>query len=140
MTQKLQGNSKCMKPIIKFLKGFVAVILVIVVMWALAANYSVIFTKDVKGEITAVERIEIPVALMQTGNSDFNSKVFSFAIGIKDAKTGEIYTATSEDRQWAAAEKGKCAEAKYLPYPPWELSKKDTFFGARLVKLYECPK
>ncbi len=140
MTQRLQGISKCMKAIIKYLKGLVGVILIVVVLWAVAANYSVIFTKDVQGEITGVERIEIPVALMQGGNGDINSKVFSFAVGIKDAKTGEIYTASSEDRQWAVAQKGQCADAKFLPYPPWDLTKKGTFFGARLVKLYECPK
>lgn len=140
MTRGLRGISKCMKAIIKYLTGLVVVILIIAVLWAVGANYSVIFAKSVVGEITRVERIEIPVALMQGANSDFNSKVFSFAVGIKDKMTGEIYTASSEDRQWAVAEKGQCAEAKFLPYPPWDLTKKDTYFGARLVKLYECSK
>lgn len=141
MTHRLQGNSKCMNAIIKYLKGLALFLLILIILWAVAANYSVIFSKDVQGEITGVERVEIPVALMQSaGANDINAKVFSFAIGIKDMKTGEIYTASSEDRQWAVAQKGQCAEAKFLPYPPWDLSKKDTFFGARLIKLYECPK
>ncbi len=104
------------------------------------ANYSVIFSKTVVGEITGVERVEIPVALVSRSDSDITSKVFSFAIGIKDKKTGDIYTASSEDRQWAVAQPGQCAEAVFLPYPPWEFTKKGTYFGARLVRLYECPK
>ncbi|KHD87126.1 MAG: hypothetical protein OM95_15975, partial [Bdellovibrio sp. ArHS] len=104
------------------------------------ANYSVIFSKTIVGEITAVERVELPVALVTRAEGDITSKVFSFAIGIKDQKTGEIFTASSEDRQWAVAQKGQCAQAEFLPYPPWQFTKKDTYFGARLVKLYECPK
>lgn len=109
------------------------------IVWLVADNYSVIFSKSVNGEITAVERVELPVALISRANSEINEKVFSFAIGIKDRKTGDIYTASSEDRQWAVAQKGQCAEAVFLPYPPWKLTKKDTFFGARLVRLFECP-
>lgn len=109
------------------------------ILWGVFANYSVIFSKTVVGEITRVERVELPVALMARPDQ-VTSKVFSFAIGIKDQKTGEIYTASSEDRQWAVAEKGQCVEAVFLPYPPWEFTKKDTYFGARLVRLYECAK
>lgn len=129
-----------MATIWKFTK-FVLILLVIgALLWAVLANYSVIFSKTVIGEITGVERVEIPVALVARGDADITSKVFSFAIGIKDQKTGEIYTASSEDRQWAVAQKGQCAEAVFLPYPPWEFTKKDTFFGARLVRLFECAK
>ncbi|WP_295905042.1 hypothetical protein [uncultured Bdellovibrio sp.] len=129
-----------MATIWKFTK-FVLVLLVIVgLSWVVLANYSVIFSKTVVGEITGVERVEIPVALMARSDGDITSKVFSFAIGIKDQKTGEIYTASSEDRQWAVAQKGQCAEAVFLPYPPWQFTKKDTYFGARLVRLFECAK
>ncbi|MEK2645651.1 hypothetical protein [Bdellovibrio sp. BCCA] len=129
-----------MATIWKFTK-FVLVLLVIVgLSWVILANYSVIFSKTVVGEITGVERVEIPVALMARSDGDITSKVFSFAIGIKDQKTGEIYTASSEDRQWAVAQKGQCAEAVFLPYPPWQFTKKDTYFGARLVRLFECAK
>ncbi|WP_415063775.1 hypothetical protein [Bdellovibrio sp.] len=129
-----------MATIWKFTK-FVLVLLVVGgLLWIIMANYSVIFSKTVVGEITGVERVEIPVALVSRSDSDITSKVFSFAIGIKDKKTGDIYTASSEDRQWAVAQPGQCAEAVFLPYPPWEFTKKGTYFGARLVRLYECPK
>lgn len=128
-----------MKIFFKFLKlGFFSIVF-IALLWTVLANYSVIFSKTVQGEITGVERIELPVALMTSRNADMATKIFSFAIGIRDEASGIIYTASSEDRQWAVAERGQCAEAVFLPYPPWNLTKKDTYYGARLVKLYECP-
>ncbi|MEN0058682.1 MAG: hypothetical protein AAGB31_07595 [Bdellovibrio sp.] len=122
----------------KFTKFIIIIVAVIGILWIVAANYSVIFSRTVQGEITGIERVEIPVALVSRSDADITSKVFSFAIGIKDRKTGEIYTASSEDRQWAVATRGQCAEAVFLPYPPWQFTKKDTYFGARLVRLHEC--
>ena len=129
-----------MAAISKFLKLLLVLVIIGAIIWAVIDNYSVIFSKKVTGEITAVERVEIPVALISRAESNINEKVFSFAVGIKDQMIGEIYTASSEDRQWAVAQKGQCADAVFLPYPPWQLNKKDTYFGARLVRLYECPK
>lgn len=129
-----------MATIWKFTKFVLVLAVITLSLWAVLANYSVIFSKTVVGEITGVERVEMPVALITRSDGDISSKVFSFAIGIKDLNTGEIYTASSEDRQWAVAEKGQCAEAVFLPYPPWQFTKKDTFFGARLVRLFECGK
>lgn len=123
---------------------FTKFVLVLVVLglgfWGVLANYSVIFSKTIVGEITGVERVELPVALMSRAQDDVTGKMFSFAVGIKDPKTGEIHTASSEDRQWAVAQVGKCAEAIFLPYPPWNFSKKGTYFGARLIRLFECQK
>lgn len=127
-----------MATIWKFTKFVLVLLIVGVLLWVILANYSVIFSKTVVGQITSVERVEIPVALLTRAEGNITSQVFSFAIGIKDTKTGEIYTASSEDRQWAVAQPGQCAEAVFLPYPPWQFTKKDTFFGARLVRLYEC--
>lgn len=125
-----------MTTIWKFTKSLIILLIIGALLWVIMANYSVIFSKTVKGEIVGVERIEIPVALMTRTDTDMG-KVYSFAIGIK-TETGEIFTASSEDRQWAVVTRGQCAEAVFLPHPPWELRKKDTYFGARLVKLYEC--
>ncbi len=94
-----------MATIWKFTKFIIVLGIIILILWAVLANYSVIFSKTVAGEIIAVERIEIPVALVTRADSDITSKVFSFAIGIKNEKTGEIVTASSEDRQWAVAQK-----------------------------------
>jgi hypothetical protein len=121
----------------KFVRTVFILLVIGFIGWGVISYWSVIFSKTVVGEITAVERVEIPVTLMARSNN-ITDKVFSFAIGIKDAKTGQILTASSEDRQWAVAQPGQCAEAVFLPYPPWEFTKRGTFFGARLVKLYEC--
>lgn len=97
--------------------------------------YSYVFAKSVDGEILKVERVTQPEAII--GSNVPSAQVFSFAIAIRDKK-GEIHTASSEDRQWAVAEKGQCVEAKFYPYAPWQLDKAGTYFGARLMRLYAC--
>jgi hypothetical protein len=99
--------------------------------------YSYVFARHVNGEVIGIDRVTQPSAIISGGSPIPSSQIFSFAIAIKD-KSGEIVTASSEDRQWAVVEKGQCAEAKYFPYPPWQLDKSGTYFGARLLKLYEC--
>ncbi|MFP5519466.1 MAG: hypothetical protein ACLGGX_06150 [Bdellovibrionia bacterium] len=128
-----------MSKVLSLVKSLVIILILAVLGWIVFNYYSVIFSKKVSGVVTRVERIELPVALVANNGGDMTAKMFSFAVGIKDLKTGEIFTASSEDRQWAVAEPGLCAEAEFLPYVPWNLEKKGTFFGARLLRLYECP-
>jgi hypothetical protein len=99
--------------------------------------YEFVFARDVQGQIVGVEHVMQPSAII-TGNQ-IAPQVFSFAIAIKE-KSGEIVTASSEDRQWAVVKQGQCAEAKFYPYPPWQLDRSGTYHGARLLKLYDCPK
>lgn len=110
-----------------------------VVLFVLVNWYPYIFAKNVDGVIYGVERVEAPMALITSDASRPTSQVFSFAVAVKDSKSGEIFTASSEDRRWAVVSKGQCAEVKFLPYPPWSLSRSGAFFGARLIRLYECP-
>ena len=82
-----------------------------------------IFARNVKGVISDVQRVSTPVAVMTGGGSAADTRdLFSFAVGIRE-DSGEIVTASSEDRQWAIAKSGQCAEAKFYPYPwhpmPW---------------------
>jgi len=98
--------------------------------------YSFVFAREVKGEIVAIERVTQPAAIIG-GQALRPADLYSFAIAIREEK-GEIVTASTEDRQWAVAQKGQCAEAKFFPYPFWHLDKSGTYFGARLLKLYEC--
>lgn len=100
--------------------------------------YSIVFARDVTGEVVGVERVTQPETIISSGGSLPNSQVFSFAVAIRD-QSGEIVTASTEDRQWAVVQKGQCAEAKFLRYPPWHLEKAGTYFGARLLKLMDCP-
>lgn len=102
--------------------------------------YSFLFSRKVIGVIENIERVQLSVSLMQTSSTDkINPGLYSFAVAIKE-KTGEIVTASAEDRQWAVARPGQCAEAVYYPYPPWKLEKANTYFGARLEKLSDCSK
>jgi hypothetical protein len=100
--------------------------------------YGYIFAKDVKGVVVDVARVNQNTAII-TGNGQVPAaQMFSFAIAIKSTD-GEIFTASSEDRQWAVVKQGQCAEAKFYPYPFWELDRSGTYHGARLLKLYDCP-
>jgi hypothetical protein len=99
--------------------------------------YSYIFAKTITGEIVKVERVNQNEAII-TGRPVAPMQLFSFAVAIRDEK-GEIHTASSEDRQWAVAQAKQCATAKFFPYPPWDLDKAGTYYGARLVRLFDCP-
>jgi hypothetical protein len=100
--------------------------------------YPNIFAKTIVGEIVGVDRVVTPMTLLTQGNQPPPAQIFSFAVAIRDEKSGEIFTASSEDRQWAVVEKGFCAKAKFLVYPPWALDKAGTYYGARLLRLYDC--
>jgi hypothetical protein len=101
--------------------------------------YEYVFAKTVSGEILKVERVTQPEAVIASGRSIPAEQLFSFGVAIRDGK-GEIHTASSEDRQWSVATAGQCVEARFFPYPPWDLEKGGTFHNARLIRLYDCPK
>lgn len=101
--------------------------------------YSYVFAKTVTGEIINVERVPPSSTVISTTGTIPAAQLFSFAVAIR-TQEGEIFTASTEDRQWAVAQKGQCAEVRFLPYEPWELEKAGTFHGARLLKLMDCPK
>lgn len=94
--------------------------------------YSYIFAKEITGEILSVEKVG-----PQTVVSADKTIAFSFGVAIR-LKSGEIYTASSEDRQWAVAKQGLCVDAKIFPYPPWDMEKSGAYHNARLVKLSDC--
>ncbi|HEX4926169.1 MAG TPA: hypothetical protein VFV50_18895 [Bdellovibrionales bacterium] len=116
------------------------VILILVLIssgYVLINYYSFVFARTVTGEIVAVEKITDNTAIL-SGRQVDPSQLFSYAVAIKGLD-GEIVTASSEDRQWAVAQKGQCAEAKFYPYPPWDLDKAGTYHNARLRRLFDCP-
>lgn len=125
------------------MKKYLALLFVVIALGAAAyigiAYYPYVFAKSVEGEIIKVERVSTPDAIIASGRQIPASQMFSFAVAIR-GKDGEIHTASSEDRQWAVAQVGQCARARLFPYPPWQLDKGGTYYGARLEKLYDCPK
>lgn len=101
--------------------------------------YPYLFAKKVQGEVIGVERVTQPAAIINNGTGvPTSTQMFSFAVAIRDSKSGEIVTGSSEDRQWAVVQKGQCAVAKFFPYPFWHLDKSGTYFGARLIQLFDC--
>lgn len=120
--------------------GFVKRLGLVIVVLGLFAGffyfYSYIFARTVKGRIENVARVTEVTALIGTRNLT-ESQMYSFSVSIRQPN-GEMLTATSEDRQWAVAKSGLCVEAKYYPYPPWDLQKAGTYFNARLLMMADC--
>ena len=128
-----------MNAVKRYFQVLVVIGVVLIIAAGLVNYYSFIFSRRVVGVVERVEKVQINVSLMQTTNSTdaLNPQLYSFAVAIKE-KSGEIVTASTEDRQWAVVQAGQCAEAVYYPYPPWRLEKANTYFGARLEKLTDC--
>lgn len=126
---------KIMNYLMIFKKWLIRLSLLAVIVWVFVFNYSFVFKKKVIGEVVAAERVNAPVALVTDGpQNQINPQIFSFSVGIKDRYSGEIFMASSEDRQWAAASVGNCVIAAYFPYPPWSLIKGGTSHNARLLR------
>ncbi len=119
----------------RVLYSLLAIVICAGLIVVVVQNWSFLFAKTVTGEVLEVERVIEPTYIGSGGVP--SNQVFSFAVAIK-AEDGEIFTSSSEDRQWAVARKGGCVEAKFYPYPPWEFGKANTYLNARLVRLLEC--
>lgn len=118
--------------------GFLVMILILALMgYMVFKYYDYLFARTVSGKIEKVERVTQPVAVLGSQPLD-PVHMYSFAVAMRD-KDGEIVTGSTEDRQWAVVEPGKCAEVKFFPYPPWDLDKSGTYHKLRLIKLYDCP-
>ena len=121
----------------KFVFRFVLLALVLVIVGFVLQYYSFVFSKSVRGQVLNIERVTQIAAIAGTG-ALAPEQMYSFSVAVKNDQ-GEIFTASSEDRQWAVVQKGNCVEAKYFPYPPWDLEKAGTYHNARLIKMFECP-
>lgn len=121
-----------MKYLLILKKWLVRIAVILVLVWVFVFNWSFLFKKRIMGEVVASEKVIAPLAVLNN-SQPINPQVFSFSIGIKNDQ-GQIFMASSEDRQWAAVEKGNCVVAAYFPYPPWRLDKGTTYHNARLLK------
>jgi hypothetical protein len=129
-----------MSHVSRYLKFLLIVIVVCLLGYFFIAYYSFIFSRKVVGKIEKVEKVQLNVALMTssgTAAQKLNNEMYSFAVAIRQAD-GEIVTSSATDRQWAVAQPGQCAVAIYYPFPPWQLYKTSTYYGAKLEKLYDC--
>lgn len=108
---------------------------VAVFIWIFVFNYDFVFKKKIIGQVVAAEKVASPIAVLGGGSQQtINPQIFSFSVGIKDRTSGEIFMASSEDRQWAAVSPGNCVIAAFFPYPPWRLDKGSTSHNARLLR------
>lgn len=121
----------------RFLYLVVGIVIVIGILFVAINNYSFLFSRHVNGEIVGVERVTPPVAIVGSQEMQTAGGLFSFAVAIRD-EAGVIHTASSEDRQWAIARPGFCADAVFYPYPFWNLEKRGTYMNARLIQLRDC--
>ncbi|MGE3974248.1 MAG: hypothetical protein AB7F59_06960 [Bdellovibrionales bacterium] len=122
----------------QYIKVLIGVLVILALGYGFVAFYPYIFAKTVVGKVEKIERIDLNVALMQNNAQDrMNSQLFSFAVAIQSSD-GTIHTASTEDRQWAAVSPGVCVTAKFFPYPPWNLEKSGTFYGARVLETHVC--
>lgn len=125
-----------MKDFLLFIKRwFIRLAVLFFILWFFIWNWEFIFKKKVVGEVVAVERVTGTMAILTDSKAPLNPQVFSFSVAIKERKTNEILMASSEDRQWAAVEKGNCVIAAYFPYAPWKfMTKGSTEHNARLLR------
>jgi hypothetical protein len=121
----------------RFVYRLIAALVVVGMGYIFIHFYEYIFAKNVEGELVEVARVTQATAIIGSDQPLSTAQMYSYAISIEDS-TGHIYTASSEDRQWAAAPKGYCAKVRLFPYPPWDLSKADTYHNARLIELINC--
>lgn len=117
-------------------KLFLVVLLVGILVWVFVINWSFVFKKKIVGEVVAVQKVDT-FAVITNSQQPINPQAFSFSVAIKDGSTNEIHMASSEDRKWAAVQKGNCVVAAFFPYPPWNLTKGSTDHNARLLRNYE---
>lgn len=125
----------------KIIGLFITVLILSLSVFLSVKYYGFIFSKKVTGVIDNLQRVDANISLLQNSgtNDQLPSQLFSFAIAIK-TENGEIFTASSEDRRWAVAKIGQCVEARFFPYPFWNLEKSGLFFNAKLLTLKECSK
>lgn len=128
-----------MRAVRKFFTALLILIGFVAMSFIFIEYYPFIFSRKVSGVLVSIERIQLNVSLLQTGSEEaVNPSLFSFALAIQE-DSGEIVSASAEDRQWAAAIKGKCVDAVFYPYPPWKVMKSGTYFNARLDGSRDCP-
>lgn len=125
-----------MGKMMSFLKKLLGLLVVLGLLLSAIQFYSIIFAKTVVGRIEHVVRVTELTAILGSRQVP-ESQIYSFSVSIRQP-SGEMLTATSEDRQWAVTKAGQCVKAKYFPYPPWNFEKAGTFFNARLISLVEC--
>lgn len=125
-----------MKALKKWLLSILIFVGIVLMASVYLVYYSYFHSRTVMGPVSGVKQLLENTAFV-AGSQEPSSKIYSFAVGVKDVKTQEIVTGSSEDRQWGVVKEGQCVEAIFFPYPPWNLQKAGTYFNVRVQKLYD---
>ncbi len=125
-----------MKALKKWLLSILIFVGIVLVASVYLVYYSYFHSRTVTGPVSGVKQLLENTAFV-AGAHDPSTKIYSFAVGVKDLKTQEIVTGSTEDRQWGVVKDGQCVEAIFFPYPPWNLQKAGTYFNVRVQKLYD---
>ena len=125
-----------MRSILRFVKILVLVVVLIAAVVVVITNYSWVFSKRITGVVVDVERVTDPTAVF--GARATEQQMYSYSVLIR-GDDGQLYSSSSEDRQWQVVKKGYCVEALLYRYPPWSLDQAGTFFNARLKQVKLCP-
>jgi hypothetical protein len=100
--------------------------------------YTWLARKTVEGEVVSIADLTPNAVINGRPIAPAGGITYSFAIVIK-AKDGTIYTASSEDRQWAAVKDGYRVRATLFPYAPLDWKRQGTYHGARLRQILSVP-
>lgn len=127
-----------MKTIVKSAVWSLSTVLILLAIGYSLINYwPYIFAKTVTGKVLRVERVTEVTALINMPQAVDPAQMYSFAVSIRDDR-GEIWTSSGDDRKWAVVQAEQCVEARFYPYPPWELGKSGTYNNARLIRIFDC--
>lgn len=121
----------------KVLFSFLFFVLLIGASFVVFKNYGYFFSKKINGVVLNVNRVT-EINGIVAGSKANDSQIYSYAIAIRSSEDGNIFTTSSEDRQWAVINNGNCVVARLYPYPPWNFKKSGTYYNARLEKLRDC--
>lgn len=87
-------------------------------------KYPLLFSETVEGRVIGVSRV--------SGEAEDH-----FVVAIR-IRTGRIYSAKASDARWALVNPGQCAEARFFPFPPWNLENRGSYEKAMLLNPKDC--
>lgn len=125
-----------MKNFMKFMRSILIFLAIIVLISCYFVFFPYIHARTVLGPVSGVKQLLENTAFV-AGSQDPSTKIYSFAVAVKDLKSQEIVTGSTEDRQWGVVKEGQCVKATFYPYPPWNLQKAGTFYNVRVQELYD---
>jgi hypothetical protein len=119
--------------------GVLFVVLLVLGAWfSTTSLYTWTARKTVTGEVVSLANLTPDALLRSRTGTPGGDITYSFAVVIK-ADDGTIYSASAEDRQWAAVKEGYRVRATLFPYSPLNWTKQGTYHGARLRQVISVP-